>query len=144
MPAARPRPRPKRIEQLEEYVRACAATLGLSAWTIEVDREPAAQGCAAQILDEMPLHARLWVSRIFWRSTPEFQRSIVVHELAHLAGCALNAPVEQVQAALGKQAAAAIVTSIHGAEHALIAWLEPLLSQLVPLPPPFARARSPR
>lgn len=138
----RPRRRARRIEELEAYVRACATTLQLGQWLIVVDPAPAPVGCAAQILDEDPRTARLWVARIFWRSTPEYQRQVIVHELTHLAGTALNAPIEQIEAALVPQVATALKTSIHSAEHAIIAWLEPLLAQIVPLPPTFSPPRS--
>lgn len=79
-------PEPSRRERLLAYVRICADRLGLKDWDITLGRgEPAnPDSTYATICAYQTQNAELFVSKLFWRQTPEGQRLTIAHELGHL------------------------------------------------------------
>lgn len=75
-----------RRDRLLAYVRICADRLGLKDWDITLGRgEPAnPDSTYATICAYQTQNAELFVSKLFWRQSPEGQRLTIAHELGHL------------------------------------------------------------
>jgi hypothetical protein len=125
---------------MPEYIRTLQVQLGLADWTIQVRTlrrvtwpDGTRVRAAIQVTDRPRKHADIFLPRSFANLTPDVQRSLIAHELYHLPLDAFGPPIEQLQAA-DKKLSRALAAPFEDAEHAVIDWLEQLVTPTLPLP----------
>lgn len=130
-PLAAPQHPAKFIQRLQQYVRDCQAIFRLQDWDIKLLRDMSPEGSHADIVAGM-WTADLRLGPSFRAQTPELQRRIIAHELAHIY---TNQLIETVYAVVPPDKNVQFNAVFRDQIEWTTEQLERVLAPLLPLPP---------
>jgi len=128
-------PAPGPYEKLEAWIAAALPILELTEWEITVSREAADIDAHADIeVHDQRRTADLRIARDFFAQTPERQRLILAHELAHVVTARTDRVFENLEDPLGKIGYALLEPNYLDATERMVEHFARLIAQLLPVP----------
>lgn len=120
---------------IEAYIADALVTLELQEWEITVSREAADITSHADIeVHDQRRTADLRIARDFFAQSPERQRLIIAHELAHVISARLDRIIENLEEPLGKIGYAVLEPNFIDATERMVEHFARLISRELPIP----------
>lgn len=133
MPKTDPKADPYRL--VEEWIADALITLELQGWEITVSREAADITAHADIeVHDQRRTADLRIARDFFAQSPERQRLILAHELAHVISSRLDRVIENLEEPLGKIGYALLEPNFIDATERMVEHFARLIARELPIP----------
>jgi hypothetical protein len=133
MPKTDPKSDPYRL--VEAWIADALVTLELQGWEITVSREAADITAHADIeVHDQRRTADLRIARDFFTQSPERQRLILAHELAHVISSRLDRVIENLEEPLGKIGYALLEPNFIDATERMVEHLARLIARELPIP----------
>lgn len=127
------------VRALQSYVDSCLEALNLSDWRVHVqqlvcedDGENFVDGTVVSLEEYRSAHMK--VGARFFSLSPQWQRSVVAHELVHLYTSRMRSVVEQLEETMGKEPWRLFEGAFSAGEEFAVESLSRLLAGLLPLP----------
>jgi hypothetical protein len=120
---------------IEAYLADALVTLELQDWEITVSREAADITSHADIeVHDQRRTADLRIARDFFAQSPERQRLILAHELAHIISARLDRIIENLEEPLGKIGYALLEPNFIDATERMVEHFARLIARELPIP----------
>lgn len=120
---------------IEAYIADALVTLELQDWEITVSREAADITAHADIeVHDQRRTADLRIARDFFAQSPERQRLILAHELAHIISARLDRVIENLEEPLGKIGYALLEPNFIDATERMVEHFARLIARELPIP----------
>ena len=120
---------------IESYLADALVTLELQDWEITVSREAADITSHADIeVHDQRRTADLRIARDFFAQSPERQRLILAHELAHIISARLDRVIENLEEPLGKIGYALLEPNFIDATERMVEHFARLIARELPIP----------
>jgi hypothetical protein len=120
---------------IEAYLADALVTLELQEWEITVSREAADITSHADIeVHDQRRTADLRIARDFFAQSPERQRLILAHELAHIISARLDRIIENLEEPLGKIGYALLEPNFIDATERMVEHFARLIARELPIP----------
>ena len=120
---------------IESYLADALVTLELQDWEITVSREAADITSHADIeVHDQRRTADLRIARDFFAQSPERQRLILAHELAHIISARLDRIIENLEEPLGKIGYALLEPNFIDATERMVEHFARLIARELPIP----------
>jgi hypothetical protein len=120
---------------IESYLADALVTLELQDWEITVSREAADITSHADIeVHDQRRTADLRIARDFFTQSPERQRLILAHELAHIISARLDRVIENLEEPLGKIGYALLEPNFIDATERMVEHFARLIARELPIP----------
>lgn len=120
---------------IEAYLADAIVTLELQDWEITVSREAADITSHADIeVHDQRRTADLRIARDFFAQSPERQRLILAHELAHIISARLDRVIENLEEPLGKIGYALLEPNFIDATERMVEHFARLIARELPIP----------
>lgn len=120
---------------IESYLADALVTLELQDWEITVSREAADITSHADIeVHDQRRTADLRIARDFFSQSPERQRLILAHELAHIISARLDRVIENLEEPLGKIGYALLEPNFIDATERMVEHFARLIARELPIP----------
>lgn len=133
MPKSDAKPDPYAL--IEAYLSDALVTLELQDWEITVSREAADITSHADIeVHDQRRTADLRIARDFFAQSPERQRLILAHELAHIISARLDRIIENLEEPLGKIGYALLEPNFIDATERMVEHFARLIARELPIP----------
>lgn len=125
--------KPNRGQIVEQYLRACAAQMGLGAWEISFDeRGDIEDGFEANIKTTENQCAIIALSRKFWTHPADIQQRILVHEICHLYFDRLREHVDVIETHLAPATFRIFADAHENAEEHAVETLTRVFAKILP------------
>ena len=120
---------------IESYLADALVALELQDWEITVSREAADITSHADIeVHDQRRTADLRIARDFFTQSPERQRLILAHELAHIISARLDRIIENLEEPLGKIGYALLEPNFIDATERMVEHFARLIARELPIP----------
>ena len=120
---------------IEAYISDALVALEIQDWEITVSREAADITAHADIeVHDQRRTADLRIARDFFTQSPERQRLILAHELAHIISARLDRIIENLEEPLGKIGYALLEPNFIDATERMVEHFARLIARELPIP----------
>lgn len=137
--------RPKRIVEVESYLRSLADLMCLKDWTITVNPTPLADTEDELLWADCSCndghHATFRFHPRFWDDPADKQRETCAHELGHVPLHRFDGVSNQIRAGCDVVLSSVLLEGMRDSEEHAAEWIARVLAPTLPLPPTFTKPR---